>query len=96
VTLEAPEVRLKRLRLRSMRRGIKEMDLLLGAFARDGLERLPADRLDAYEALLEEADIDLLNWITGQAPPPAEHAALVAHLAAGARAAANSGRFEAL
>jgi len=93
---ESAATRLKRLRLRSMRRGIREMDLLLGAFARDGLERLPQGDLDAYEALLEEADVDLLNWITGQTAPPARHADLVALLAAGARAAAGPGRFETL
>ena len=61
---ETREIRLKRLRIRSWRRGTREMDLILGPFA-DG----PLPGLDAYEALLEEADPDLYQWITGAAPP---------------------------
>lgn len=93
---ETPEIRLKRLKLRSMRRGIKEMDLLLGDFARDGLADLSPADLDTYEVLLEEADVDLLNWITGQSKPPAALAGLVQHLTLRARVSARTGRFETL
>lgn len=34
---EAPEARLRRLRMRSWRRGTKEMDLILGGFAESRL-----------------------------------------------------------
>lgn len=77
---EGAATRLARLRMRSIRRGIREMDLILGAFAADGLAALDAPGLDAYEALLEESDHDLLLWVTGAAPAPEAHAALVARL----------------
>jgi antitoxin CptB len=80
--VESPEVRLKRLRLRSVRRGIREMDLLLGRFARD-LDRLTSADLDAYERLLDENDQDLLAWITGLAPPPPALAPLLRRIVAG-------------
>ncbi len=69
---ETHETRLKRLRMRSMRRGIKEMDLLLSAFADQNLAGMSDANLDLYEHLLDENDHDLLQWATGQiaAPPP--------------------------
>ena len=78
---EAREIRLKRLRLRSWRRGIKEMDLILGGFADAELGRLGPAELDAYERLLEEPDWDLYAWVAGQAAPPAEHEPLIRRLA---------------
>ena len=44
------ETRLKRLRMRSWRRGTKEMDLILGPFSDSELERLTPAELDLYEA----------------------------------------------
>jgi antitoxin CptB len=73
--------RLRRLRLRSMRRGIKEMDLILTAFSA-GLEGLTLDEVAVYDRLLAENDLDLLAWITGQMAPPALYAALVGRIAA--------------
>ena len=61
---ETPEIRLKRLRMRSWRRGMKEMDLILGPFADGPLAQLPAAELDAYEALLAENDQDLYRWVS--------------------------------
>jgi antitoxin CptB len=67
---EAPEVRLRRMRMRSWRRGIREMDLILGGFADAELERLDAAELAAYDLLLSENDHDLYGWIAGSASPP--------------------------
>lgn len=58
--------RLRRLAMRSMRRGIKEMDLILGPFGREALEGLSAAELDLYEVLLEENDHDLYAWISAR------------------------------
>lgn len=77
---ETRETRLKRLRLRSWRRGTREMDLILGPFADSGLAELDDAALDAYEALMEENDWDLYYWITGAREVPEAHAAIVAHL----------------
>ena len=67
---ESQEARLKRMQLRSMRRGIKEMDLILGAFARDRLGSLSEPELLLYDALLSENDQDLSSWVTGREPAP--------------------------
>lgn len=63
-TAETPEIRLRRLKMRSWRRGMKEMDLILGHYADGPLASLPAADLDAYEVVLEENDQDLYRWIT--------------------------------
>jgi antitoxin CptB len=69
----ALDIRRKRLLFRSWHRGTKETDLLLGSFAERHLPGLSEAQLDRYEALLEENDAVLFDWITGRAPPPAEH-----------------------
>lgn len=74
---EDHQTRLKRLRLRSWRRGTREMDLILGPFADAHLADLDAAALDAYERLLEQNDWDLYYWITGARPVPADHGPLV-------------------
>lgn len=79
---ETPEIRLKRLTMRSMRRGTKEMDLLLMRFAKARLAKLDAVTLDLYEALLTEADQDLYQWISGQCDAPSQYAALIAEILA--------------
>lgn len=59
--------------VRSWRRGIREMDLMLGGFADENIATMSDAELDAYEALLETPDITLLNWCTGAEPVPEEH-----------------------
>lgn len=65
-TLETPEHRLKRLHMRSWRRGMKEMDLILGRFADDCLAGLSGPDLDLYERMLAENDQDLYLWVTAR------------------------------
>jgi antitoxin CptB len=79
--IELPEHRLKRLHMRSMRRGIKEMDLILTAYADLHLSAMSPEQLDLYEALLNEADQDLYQWVTGQTEAPQHLAGLIADVA---------------
>ena len=67
------EKRLKRLKIRSWRRGTKEMDLILGPFFDQAADDLSDELLDLYEALLSENDQDLYQWFSGQAAEPPEH-----------------------
>lgn len=78
---ELYEHRLKRLRMRSMRRGIKEMDIILSAFADDHLASMSDAELLQYDSLLNENDQDLYQWVTGQHSPPDELADLVTRIA---------------
>ena len=74
---EPAEHRIKRLAMRSMRRGIKEMDLILSAFATDHLEQMDDAALTLYDDLLNENDHDLYQWVTDQVAPPAHFADLI-------------------
>lgn len=85
---EAREAQVKRLQMRSMRRGIKEMDLILMAYAEARLTTMEAADLARYEALLSENDQDLYQWVSGQAAPPGDHSALIADIRAVALSAA--------
>lgn len=77
---ELREHRLKRMQMRSMRRGIKEMDLILTAYARANLAGMSDTMLDTYDALLNENDQDLLRWVTGQEPAPEALTALISDI----------------
>ncbi len=77
---ESRETRLKRLHMRSMRRGTKEMDILLMRYSAARLADLTDDKLDAYEALLDENDQDLYQWISGQKPAPEIHAPMISEI----------------
>lgn len=65
-TTETPDIRLRRLKMRSWRRGMKEMDLILGYFADGPLADMSAADLHVYEVILEENDQDLYRWITAR------------------------------
>ena len=64
--MTAEELRLRRLRMRSWRRGMKEMDLILGPFADGPLAGLDEARMGEYEMLMDENDQDLYRWITAR------------------------------
>jgi antitoxin CptB len=67
----ALELRRKRLLYRSLYRGNKETDLVLGAFARAHIAGFDALELDEYEQILAQGDNDLFDWVAGRAEPPA-------------------------
>ncbi len=69
--------RLKRLRMRSWRRGIKEMDLILGPFSDTELEGLDEAQITVYDAMLSENDHDLYQWVTGRVETPPEYLELL-------------------
>jgi antitoxin CptB len=83
---ETPDARLKRMRMRSWRRGTKEMDLILGPYADTHLTTMDEARLAVYDIVLEENDQDLLPWVLGQAAAPAAIAGLIAEIGVFAKA----------
>lgn len=79
--MESQESRLKRLHMRSIRRGIKEMDIILGRFAETALRGLPDADLDLYDRMLAENDHDLYQWVSGQQPTPDRYLELLSRIA---------------
>ena len=72
------ETRRKRLLYRSVYRGNKENDILLGQFARAHIAAFDSAELDQYERLLAASDNEIFDWVSGQAeiPPEADSAVL--------------------
>lgn len=64
--------RVQRLKYRAWRRGMRECDLVLGAFADARLPEMSEAELDAFEALMEAPDDQLWTWILGSAEPGSE------------------------
>jgi antitoxin CptB len=69
---EAIDRRRRRLIFRSDHRGNKENDILLGQFAQAHVRGFDAGQLDRYEALLEESDNDIFDWVARRADVPAD------------------------
>lgn len=86
----ADAIRLKRVGLRSWRRGMRETDLLLGHFADAALCVMQPAELGLYEALLEENDQDIYAWIVaasaGRDAAPERFRPLISRIAAAAAA----------
>jgi antitoxin CptB len=89
---ETPDARLKRMRMRSWRRGTKEMDLILGPYADAHLAAMDEGRLALYDVLLEENDQDLLPWVLGQGAAPSALAGVIAEIGVFARARLTAGQ----
>ena len=87
MTTETYENRIKRMRMRSWRRGMKEMDIVMGGYADARLKSMTEAQLDAWDALLNENDPDLLAWITGQQETPPALLELISDVAEFARQA---------
>lgn len=67
------DIRRRKALYRSWHRGMREVDLILGAFADAEIGRLGDGELGLFEALMDEADGDILKWVTGEKPLPAAH-----------------------
>ncbi|PHS37645.1 MAG: hypothetical protein COA91_09755 [Robiginitomaculum sp.] len=65
------EIRIKKLIHRAGYRGFKEVDLILGGFAKSHARGLSGDEFVQFEILLEEKDHDIYDWITGVQEVPA-------------------------
>ena len=79
---EPREIRLKRLGMRSMRRGIKEMDLILSAYRDRHMSDLSDADLNLYENLLSENDHDIYAWVLGTQQTPPEYTEMMAQVTA--------------
>lgn len=79
---ETAEARLKRMKMRSWRRGMKEMDLILGPFSDTELVSLSEAQLLTYDRMLNENDQEIYTWFTGLNAAPDQYAPLVGVIAA--------------
>ena len=64
------ELWLKRLTYRSLHRGCKETDLVLGTYCTRNIAQLDEADLALFEAFLDEDDADIWAWLTEKMPCP--------------------------
>jgi antitoxin CptB len=67
------DARRRKLLFRSWRRGVREMDLIMGRFVDAFVERLNDSDLAEFERLLQVPDPDLYGWISGEIATPADY-----------------------
>ena len=67
------DLRRRRIIWRAGHRSMRELDLVLGTFAREHLADMDATALAQFESILEVSDTDLFDWIMGKAGVPAQY-----------------------
>jgi antitoxin CptB len=67
------ETRRRKLAFRASRRGFRELDLFMQAFAAAHLGQFDERQLDEFEAVLDVPDQHVHDWIIGRERPPEIH-----------------------
>jgi antitoxin CptB len=70
---EGLDERRRKLLFRAWRRGVREMDLIVGRFADAHIDKFDGAGLDDFERLIEAPNSDLYAWVTGAEAAPAPH-----------------------
>ncbi len=65
--------RRRKLLFRAWRRGVREMDLIVGRFADAHIEGFDAAGLDDFERLIEAPNAALYAWVIGAEAIPADY-----------------------
>ncbi|MFV0251695.1 MAG: succinate dehydrogenase assembly factor 2 [Rickettsia aeschlimannii] len=60
----------KKLFYRSKNRGCREMDYILGSFAKKYLSLMDEKKLGSYSLILDQNDNDLYNWVNNKSSAP--------------------------
>jgi len=70
---EGLDVRRRKLLFRAWRRGVREMDLIVGRFADAHIDTLDEAALDDFERLIEAPNAELYAWVIGAGNIPADY-----------------------
>jgi antitoxin CptB len=70
---EGLDERRRKLLFRAWRRGVREMDLIVGRFADVYIDKFDEPALDQFERLIEVPNAELYAWVTGDETAPAGH-----------------------
>jgi len=70
---EGLDVRRRRLLFRAWRRGVREMDLIVGRFADAHIDTFDDAGLDEFERLIEAPNAALYAWVVGAETAPANY-----------------------
>lgn len=67
------DARRRKLLFRADHRGFKEMDLIMGGFAKTHIKELDETQLDQFERLLDAGDQEVYSWILENEETPEEY-----------------------
>jgi antitoxin CptB len=67
------DMRRRKLLFRAWRRGVREMDLIVGRFADAYIDEFNAPALDDFERLIEVPNAELYAWVVGEQTIPADY-----------------------
>lgn len=62
---------------RSIHRGCKETDFLIGEFAKKNIEKFEVEKLKLFKSLIEEDDLLIYDWILSKKSFPEKYDALI-------------------
>jgi antitoxin CptB len=89
---EGLDVRRRKLLFRAWRRGVREMDLIVGRFADAYIDKFDEPALDEFERLIEVPNSTLYGWVVGKEKVPADRDTTVLRQLIGFNVAARAGR----
>jgi antitoxin CptB len=70
---EGLDERRRKLLFRAWRRGVREMDLIIGRFADAYIDKFDQADLDDFERLIEAPNAELYAWVIGTEAVPANY-----------------------
>jgi antitoxin CptB len=70
---EGLDLRRRKLLFRAWRRGVREIDLIIGRFADAYIDEFDDGALDDFERLIEVPNAELYAWVTGGESVPANY-----------------------
>lgn len=70
----------KKLLYRSLHRGCKETDFLIGNFAKNNLQNMDMTQLHLFEKFLEEDDMLIYDWVLDKKEYPQEYNMIIADI----------------
>jgi antitoxin CptB len=67
----------RKLLYRSIHRGCKETDFLIGEFAKEKIEKMPPAKMKLFDLFLQEDDLEIYDWIMEKAAAKTQYSTLV-------------------
>ena len=78
--MQNKELLIKTVLYRSLHRGCKETDILLGVFAQNKINNLNDEELELYAQLVLEDDVLIYDWILQKIPTPKNYQFLIQNI----------------
>ncbi len=72
------DTQINRLLYRSIHRGCKETDFLIGEFAKEKIDQI--EDLELYGKFIEEDDAEIYDWILNKSEAPKQYSSLLAEI----------------